>query len=403
MRKNLKILIFDDEESKRNIWRDKLIQVPLIKSNIEVTIGDHEMFLKAIESLEERRKTARKSDHSADSFPIDAATQVFDETDFLIVDYDLLYLPRNTYLTGESVAYLSRCYSKCGLIIALNQFDQGRPSFDLTLRGHSESFADLNISDHFLHDLGLWTEQWNGFRPWSWPILPQAFERYESRVEELRTFLDTPIIEYFEFPEGLVSGFARSAIQFLTETEGLKEITFRKFVTQSENGLRRKDKPFSEESMARIAAARVAHWLENLILSGQDILIDAPHLISNYPSLVSGNSMEIGCWNQVVTFKPQNEIGLNHILIDKFRFKKDFWLSSPVWFWHEVRNFEDIKEVSDPWSISRPDFVFCEDTSHFFPRDEARGFVADIQSPFARRFVKQIVGIDYRPRVRFSL
>ena len=45
--------------------------------------------------------------------------------------------------TGERVAYIARCFSACGFIIALNQYNnQGQPIFDLTLPGHVNSFAD---------------------------------------------------------------------------------------------------------------------------------------------------------------------------------------------------------------------------------------------------------------------
>ena len=56
---------------------------------------------------------------------------------FFIIDYDLLgsqaeKSPTGS-LTGEIIAYLVRCFSRCKLIIGLNQY--GSNPFDLTLRG----------------------------------------------------------------------------------------------------------------------------------------------------------------------------------------------------------------------------------------------------------------------------
>jgi hypothetical protein len=158
----------------------------------------------------------------------------------------------------------------------------------------------------------------------------------------------------------------------------------------------------SKDALARVSAARISKWLERLVLPGQDILVDAPHLVSRYPSLMTGDVMDIETWNRTARLVSHEDLGLRTDLIEPFRLKKDHWLSRPVWFWDEVRECQDILEVREPWKMERPNWVFCEDASRFY-EEGCREFIADVASPFARRFVKNFEGVDYRPKVRFSL
>jgi hypothetical protein len=96
------------------------------------------------------------------------------------------------------------------------------------------------------------------------------------------------------------------------------------------------------------------------------------------------------------------ELGLKTDTIERFRFKKEFWLSRPVWFWDGLRECEDILEVREPWETIRPNWVFCEDISEFYEGDYQE-FVAQVDSPYAHRFVKVLDGIKYQPKVWFSL
>src|ERR1035438_9739331 len=46
---------------------------------------------------------------------------LLDTADLFIVDYDLVKAANEDYLTGETVAYLARCYSGCGVVVALHR------------------------------------------------------------------------------------------------------------------------------------------------------------------------------------------------------------------------------------------------------------------------------------------
>jgi hypothetical protein len=405
--KKKKILICDDVTNVRQLWKKTLEQIPFVKRHFEIQIlGDQ--FGDTLKALEKRRREARETKkHSK------WKTNIFDSASILIVDYDLLDFSREDYITGEGVAYLARCYSRCGLIIALNQF--GVNSFDLTLKSNPDSFADLNLGSDQLDNPGLWVEPWNGFRPWHWPLLPAALEAFERRVRELKGNLDRSVLGYLGFKKAVSEALPRSTREFLGSGDKPETVKFREFVQESGKGLQRKDRAADDESLARIAAARVAKWLERLVVSGQEVLVDAPHLIARFPSLLNGQKGRIETWNKTASLKGITSLGIRQRQIADFRFQKDNWVSRPVWFWKALSNLEDIEEVADPWSTETRDFVFCEDVSKFLPSEETREFVADLASPFVRRFVADhnpkalkrlgstLKKVEYVPAVRFSL
>ena len=80
-----------------------------------------------------------------------------------------------------------------------------------------------------------------------------------------------------------------------------------------------------------------------------------------------------------------------------------------------MRDEQRIVEVGTPWSGVRAPFVFCEDVSEFASAEDAREFVADVDSSFVRRFVVRkesalavelgvsLHEVEYRPAVRFAM
>ncbi len=402
-----KILICDDDSGVRTRWKKMLQAIPSVKRAFDVETVGSEDFKDTLTDLEGRRRKARNKKVIASPW----GKNLFDSAAILIVDYDLLKF--NDYITGEGVAYLARCYSRCGLIIALNQF--GENTFDLTLRGNPDSFADLNLGSRQLSNPSLWHEPWKGFRPSYWPMLPTALKAFESRAKELKGGLGNKILSYLRFLPPSSETLPRSTKEFLGSGDKPDDVSFRQFVHDSGNGLRRKDEILDDESVARIAAARVSKWLERMVLSGQDVLVDGPHLVSRFPSLLTGNVSTISSWNTTPSFQGVRSLGIKYSRIAKFRFDKQDWLFRPAWFWKPLSSFAEIAEVADPWwSAERPDFVFAEDLSRFLPRAEAREFVAELPSPFVRRFVLDkesqkgrlapyLKGVEYVPAVRFSM
>ena len=399
------ILIYDDDDKQTERFENKL-EKALNKigadENFEIERLRQDEFEDSITTLRDRQVELRDKGEFSNK-----ATK-FDGASICVIDYDLLKNEARQFLTGENLAYSVRCFSTCKLIVGLNQF--GNNPFDLTLRGHSESFADLNLGEDQLDNPNLWRGTWSErrrtFRPWYWPNLSDALRNFDERVQDVKQNLDKPICEALGFDSDMFRLLPRAVVQFIGKGDDKEqaETTFRAFVTESGNGLRPKDKDISEgEVLARVGAARISKWLERLVLPEQDILVDAPHLVSRYPSLIDGDRKKIGTWNKTAQLVGHYALGLNTESIEPYRFTKDHWISRPVWFWDELREHGQIKEITEPWLTAKPDWVFCEDASQFYKRNACREFLADTSSPFTRRFAKGFNNVDYRPRVRFSL
>lgn len=412
------ILIYDDEPERKGKFKGELkkgINEANQSENFNVDSLDGPEFQNAIKALEQRRIEFRKGEKDLENMPKDDAEEI-DNASIFIIDYDLLGSQveeaSTGSLTGEIIAYLARCFSRCKLIVGLNQY--GNNPFDLTLRGDLDSFADLNLGDRQLGNPNLWMGDWkdaeHGYRPWSWPNLADSICNFDKRIEEVQEKLNEPICDVLGFDPEVFQLLPREIVQFIGQYEKKEpfQTTFREFVTKSGNGLRSKDEKrvvegINDQALARVGAARISKWLEQLVLPEQDILVDAPHLVSRYPSLIKGDKDNIETWNETAQLADYTKLGLDPDPIEPYRFKKDYWISRPVWFWDKLRECENIKEVTEPWLTVIPDWVFCEDTSRFHEQADCKEFLADIASPFTRRFVRNFDGVDYQPRVRFSL
>jgi hypothetical protein len=197
MTKKPQLLVCDDVEGTARQRSKRLQALKPVADTFEIRPLLPREVREAVSGLEDRRRSAREEKPAK----LKWGKHPFDETAILVVDYDLLDLEKEAYITGENVAYLARCYSGCSLIIALNQFGTKRTNwFDLTLRGHPESYADLNLGSDQIDKLGLWRQPWKGFRPWHWPLLPTAADAFERRVSTLKGHLDDLIASFLRFP-----------------------------------------------------------------------------------------------------------------------------------------------------------------------------------------------------------
>jgi hypothetical protein len=405
------ICIFDDDD--RGLAQQIENKLKRIVKDYDVEIIPFDSFSDAIDSLRNRRQAARQRSPEAEG------KNLLDETAILIVDYDLPTF-HDGFATGEEVAYLARCYSSCRMIIAVNQYvKRGHNYFDLTLNGMPSSFADLNLTLEHLVNPGLWNSTWSKplFRPWYWPNLYQALVDVDKRISALSSAntLDGSIMDYLRFPEDISETLSRAVKEFLGKKENVRSVTFREFVSDSGNGLRGRDKTLSDKQVARIAAARISKWLEEIVLPSQSVLVDAPHLVSRFPSLLKRMKGERLTFDKTVVFGNDSDAGIDDSSIKHARFTMKNWISRPVWFWEKLVGNDAISEISRPWDSEPPDVVFCEDVSRFLPRSAAREFIADLTGPFVRRYIvdpdtevgrkyRDCLGnVDYDPALRLSL
>jgi len=379
------IVIYDDSPDRLQTWKHDLDNVK--PDGWCVIAMSNQNFQKDIEILFQRRRDARGG-----AFDTNNPTTKFDSADILFIDYDLIGSDSELDLTGEDVAYLLRCYSKCGYIVSVNQFRATR-TFELTMDGHLDKFADLHISEDDLASDGLWKQRWQEFRPSTWSYLPDASSRYKKQIEDVESAIDEPLISFFNFPDS--SAIADSLASFLdVPKKNFSDVTFTEFARFSTNALRLKDEQPNVAQLARIAAARIHKWLEHGVLPLQNVLVDAPHLALRLPSLFTGEDSVVG-WDQLV-YADKN-LPLSQTKIKDHLFARAAWLSRPVWFWRDIQNNREIEEVDRPWEFTPPPFVFCEDISRFVPEENATEYDTGRPSSYSLRYIKKCNDVTYVP------
>lgn len=390
------VLVYDDDPQYAGSIRDRLQKVKSICGQFESqTLGEDE-FVESFAKLSERALRMREGEQVA------LKGTAIDDAAVFVVDYDLIESKAGDFLTGDAVAYAARCFSGCGLIVGLNQY--GHNTFDLTLKGHPESFADLNLGGDQIGNPNLWGGSKSGLHPWHWPNLPGFLDDFQKKVRDVKKSLadETPICEVMDIPPDVFGTLPKSIGQFIGQQP--EETTFAEFVRESGNCLRPKDKVITcDEVIARVGAARISKWLERLVLPGQHILVDAPHLVARYPSLLDVDSPSIRDWNATTKYSNQDKCERISSSVKEYRLKKNHWVSRAVWLWAQLSEDERIGEVREPWDAKRAPFAFCEDASRFYEERECRAFLAETDSPFARRYVKICGNVVYRPTVRLSL
>jgi len=382
-----KVLIYDDNSRFIEDIIERIRKVKEFTDIFSIESMNNDDFKKEINILVDRQKGLRKGEICEDK------SLELDKASILIIEYDLV--ESVAFLTGEYVSYLARCFSKCDLIIGMNQF--GSNMFDLTLKGHPESFSDINLGSKQIDNPGLWGDSKNTFRPWYWPLMPNYLESFKRKTEDIIDHLDEPIFQVLKIEE-LVNLLPRRVIAFIGKKP--TTTTFRDFVEKSGNGLKPKDKNTDNELVARIAVARLSKWLERLILPGQNFLVDAPHLVYRYPSLLLGDIETIDSWNKTTAFGKIERLGIDQDKIEVAKYNKDFWLSRHVWFWQKLYNNQKIREVSSPWEREEINFRFCEDSSRFHTLEDCDEFIIESDSPYLRRYIfhNNLKGADYEPR-----
>lgn len=381
-----KLLVYDDIDRWAKNYQKKLESVGAVSSQFEVEPINNQQLDTELGVLRERQSATRENKNR-----VPGTHTVFDDTDVFVVDIDLVE-SSNPFLTGDQVGYLVRCFSKCGLIIGLSQYQ--KLDFDLTLKGEPGSFTDLSIKSNQIANKGLWGESWKGFRPWSWPYIPSFLDAFESKVRSVIDRLSESVLNTIGLSE-VSSSLPGSAVDFL----GLDpdRVTFEQFVEQSKFGIRSPDKATDSDIRARIAVARVSKIIEKLILPGQDVLVDAPHLVSRFPSLLVGDPAKKSTWDGTARFVPHEQLNLKRG-IERFRFRADKWASRPVWFSSNLSNSPHLAENREPRKTIATKFAFCEDASAFYPLNECTEFLSGVESYYVRRYIRKFEGLDYGPK-----
>lgn len=370
------VLVYDDDRLLAGRWGGSVQEAHV---GARVAHAGKKDFNDLIALLTERRAEWRRLKNLSGmvrNHPVDSAAVV-------IVDYDLLRYSRSSDTTGSRLAYLLRCFSRCGFIIVLNEY--GTNSFDLRLSSSTDEFADLHVGDAQIGNPGLWQTGFEGYRPWHWPVVPHAAANFDMCVDDVLRNPSQGVLEFFGLDD-YVHRISWRAHDFLATTRKIEDVTFGNFVTSGPGGIARKDELIPEQA-ARVAAARIGAILNSIILPEQDLLVDAPHLVSRFPSLIADGCKDVDALNR---FRAPIDDGIHKLLssnLAKHKFRRPHWLWRPVWYWPAISRDEAIDEVDNPWNIQELDAVFCEDISRFVPRAAARDFRAIVSSLFFKRFM----------------
>jgi hypothetical protein len=394
------IVLCDDEPQTATGWCTDLEALTDVSGWFDVAIIEKDKFETDVLLLEERRSSLRQG------LALDPTQTIFDSASVLIVDYDLFDYKPDQLLTGDSIAYLARSFSSCGYIVGVNQDRIGNP-FDLTLTMHRGVSTDLSIGSEQVADPGLWSVDptlWGSFRPWYWPVLPERADALVRLQTRLINLLDAPVADVIGLPREMLDSLPRGVMGLLDvpNRPDIGDVPLREWVHSSKMGLRPGDRVVDDSQVARIAAARLAKWFERVLMPGQDVLVDAPHLVDRRPGLLAGETTDPDIWqNTAVVGLDAEELGLRMEEIASHRFDSD-WVSRPVWLWSAISADPTLDYALDS---ARPDprIVFAEDASRFVDADEATRYTSDVEPPFNSRWLAMAQdGIRYLPAARLA-
>ena len=393
---NYKVLLCDDVQNVCVDWRERIEHVAPSNYTVLPQPDGGEVQCAVKELL--ARELAAREGRTRERSPC-----VFDDTDILLLDYDLLYLDEgNARHTGESLARLARVFSAAQVVVVVNQFRDAQ--FDLSLRGHLASHADLNLDAALLDARGLWADPpWDGFRPWHWHTLYRAVDAQRARQAWVEHHWDSPIVDALNMRDDDLCRLSESAVGFLgwdsRDWQQLRGRRFKDFVCQPANGRDAAAIADSRVAAARFVAARIGKWLERQVLAPQDALVDLPHLIQRFPFLLGDDIAELGAWN----------VALHGSERVKGRVPDDCWfeprgiLSRPAVWSQRFEHADNIRAQRRSFDFELvPPFVFLEDTSTFEPIDQATQFRAGHHNAFDRRFAKYLTDYTYAPQRRLA-
>ncbi len=412
------IVICDDEAGRRAEWEERLRAILEPADRAAFELASDSSFRRDYGVLNDRRGLARSSrDGSAgltardvEHDPWDEET-VFDRADVLLIDYDLFGFDEHEYLTGEIVAYMARCYSKCKVIVGIN--GSGRNPFDLTLASTARSFADVTIGEAQIDNPGLWLQSpTSGFRPWAWPVLWDLVDRHQRRCRITSSRAADAVLNVVGLGD-YQQLLPRSAIGLLEHGGEQGVLTkVEEIATGPRLGLRRGDVPASAESTARIAAARIAKWVDCVVVPLQDVLIDAPHLAQRNPALLAtsdSTAVTGDDWDATARLPAgTSECGLRPETVP-YGHTAGEWTSRPTFYWPSLSADPGLPGVSEPYNVPMSDLVFCEDLSRFEPRESSRRFVAMLDSSSPIRWVgepqrhPELADVEYQPLARLAM
>jgi hypothetical protein len=336
----------------------------------------------------------------------------FDDVDILCVDYDLLHLDdAGGRTTGEGVARLARTFSTCGVIVVMNQFKG--PQFDLGMRGHLDSFADVNIDANLVGRGALWNDLEPAelqFDPTIWTPLPKllAAARGLSAALEAGGF-DAPIMPAIGLAEdalGLLSDTAYGFLSLDAETAvQLAGFTVGEFLRRSlSEDLVETLSKHVPKILFDFTAFRIAKWLDRAVLRPMDVLIDGEHLVDRLPFMIDPDKADVTNASHWARAAAAPDGTMRWDLLEKYKNENaSLVLGRTVFDWYRLAGDEAIDKLQDAYLDQQQErFYLAEDTSRFVNREAVTRYRADFHNFGDRRAIERLPDITYGPMRRVS-
>lgn len=345
--------------------------------------------------------------------PLEHPTE-FDDIDVLVVDYDLLHLDDDGgRTTGEGIARLARSYSNCGAIVVMNQFTG--PQFDLGMRGHLDSYADINIDADLVGQKALWADLTTvdqQFDPTTWTPLPALL----AAARELRDKMaeagpETKLMSLLGLELGALAEMSDTAYGFLSITaqtdQDLADLKVRDFLDRALDTDTVECLLKTAPALAyNFAAFRIIKWLERAVLRPMNVLVDAAHLIDRLPFVIDSSRTDVAnpaAWIEAAA-KPDEKLYWD-LLKPYLNDLASGVLGRPIFDWFRLANDDKIDELQDAYlETQAPRFYLAEDTSRFVSKDALTRYRADFHNFGDRRAIEYLDKFAYGPlrRIRFG-
>jgi hypothetical protein len=420
----MRVLICDDQLSRCADVTGAISKSGIEGIEIEQLIADE--LSKAVKDL---FKAVRPTLDGSGSLSL--SNSPFQTADLILIDNNLAHLNIDgARLTAESIAGYVRTVSSA-YIVSLNK----NPEVDFDLRyliGDYSTRADIALNSKHLENGALWS----GGRAaadgellaWYWPTLCDGPQRRRDQIAWLAGKLDDKVVSAFTFSgaaldslsrhaRGVIAPSARPDGVDVADGPDLSDVTFTSFLESSGRSLPLRDdrvKLIETTDGKNVAyntlAADLEWWFRRDVIGPQETLVDVPHLLMRMPFLLGSDAPDIEKWKAAV-FSREAPYGMDTALYAQYvkphLFPHGAWAPRPVFWWPHLRDNDELNKLFSSSQQQWADVVFCEDISTFVEREAAgapaREFVAEFDSPWDRRYVKQVSGFKYAPRSRFAV
>ena len=373
------------------------------------------------------------------------AGAAFKKVDVAILDNNLWALNLDgVRLTAESLIGYVRALTDIPYIISLNK----NPDVDFDLRymvGDYQTHADLALNTNHLSCGMLWRNRLDEtalgtdvFAPSYWPNINEVSDQRRHLIGTIEEHLHDPVLKVLNFPEGYSDVLSRHAKGVIspraTTDQDLRTVSCIDFFGKSCRSLPPReikilydgalgDDLHARSSVARFVAADLDKWIRRLVLGPQDVLIDLPHLLARMPFLLGEDAAHLDGWNNALCKRDfVRKDGSRTIsdstkeVIDGARYTPPGMYSRwPCFWWHRLRDNEELDKLFFDCGDNWADVVFCEDLSKFVEVAEKEQsddfdvvegpmqFEAEFAGPWSRRYVRVLQERQYSPRSRLAI